>query len=180
MLRRGDVLDLSPIGAVFHVRKTAEDTDGRSFEMEWELAPHSGGTPVHIHPHATESYEVIEGELDLYVNGTWRRLSAGAKVSVDAGIAHTFRNPTAATVRVYNSHAPAMRFGEYFEGLHRIVSSGAISAERMTPKAILYLSLLMTSFESEIRSVKPPYAVMKVFSLVARLLGYQVPTRESV
>src|SRR3990170_3700266 len=134
MHRTRDVLDLSPIGAIFHIRKTAKETEGRSFEMEWELAPHSGGTPVHIHPHATESYEVLEGELELYVDGTWRRLSAGENASVDAGIAHTFRNPTGATVRVYNTHAPAMRFGEYFEGLHQVVNSGAISAGRMTPK----------------------------------------------
>lgn len=40
---------------------------------------------------------------------------------------------------MYNTHAPAMEFGEYFEGLHRIVSSGAVRAGRITPKAILYL-----------------------------------------
>ncbi len=59
MLRSGDVLDLTPVGAIFHIRKTAGETQGGSFEMEWELAPHTGGTPVHIHPHATESYEVL-------------------------------------------------------------------------------------------------------------------------
>ena len=53
MPHAGDVLDLSPIGAVFHVKKTSAETQGRSFEMEWELLPNSGGTPVHIHPRAT-------------------------------------------------------------------------------------------------------------------------------
>lgn len=67
MPHTGDVLDLSPIGAIFSVRKTAEETQGRSFEMEWELFLRSGGTPVHVHPHATESYEVLAGELELYV-----------------------------------------------------------------------------------------------------------------
>ena len=64
MLHAGDVLDLSPIGAIFQVRKTSQQTQGRSFEMEWKLSPNTGGTPVHIHPHATESYEVLAGELD--------------------------------------------------------------------------------------------------------------------
>jgi mannose-6-phosphate isomerase-like protein (cupin superfamily) len=174
MPEAGDILDLSPIGAIFHIKKTAAETQGRSFEMEWELAPQTGGTPIHIHPHATESYEVIEGELDLYVDGTWRTLSAGEKAAVDPGVAHTFRNASNAPTRVYNTHAPAMKFGEYFEGLHRIVRSGAISAGRITPKAILYMSVLMTSFKDEIRTVNPPHAVTRVFALVGRLMGYRM------
>ena len=179
MPRAGDVLDLSPIGAVFHVRKTAEETQGRSFEMEWELFPASGGTPVHVHPHATESYEVLEGELDLYVDGAWKRLGAGESASVAPGAPHTFRNATEAPVRVYNTHAPAMRYGAYFGALHRVVSSGAVTPGRMTPKAVLYLALVMTSFEEEIRSVKPPHAVMRLLALVARSLGYRVPPARS-
>jgi mannose-6-phosphate isomerase-like protein (cupin superfamily) len=175
MPHAGDVFDLSPIGAIFHVRKTAEETDGRSFEMEWELFPRSGGTPVHVHPHATESYEVLTGELDLYVDGVWKRLVAGQKAAVDPGVPHTFRNPTDAPVRVYNTHAPAMKYGEYFEGLHRVVSSGAVAPGRMSLKAVMYLSMLMTSFTEEIRSVKPPHAVMSLFALIARSLGYRVP-----
>ena len=175
MPRAGDVLDLSPIGAIFHVKKTSKETQGRSFEMVWELFPHTGGTPVHVHPHATESYEVLAGELDLYVDGTWRRVSAGEKASVDPGIPHTFRNASDAPAHVYNTHAPAMRYGEYFEGIHRIVSSGAVPAGRMTLKAILYLSVLMTSYEEEIRSVKPPHALMRILALVASSLGFRVP-----
>jgi quercetin dioxygenase-like cupin family protein len=175
MPHAGDVLDLSPIGAIFHVRKTAADTHGRSFEMEWELFPRSGGTPVHVHPHATESYEVLAGELDLYVDGVWKRLVAGQAASVGPGVPHTFRNATDASVRVYNTHAPAMKYGEYFEGLHRVVSSGAVAPGRMSLKAVLYLSMLMTSFQDEIRSVKPPQAVMRILAFLARSLGYRVP-----
>lgn len=174
MVRAGDVLDLGPLGTTFHIKKTAAETEGGSFEMEWELAPRTGGTPIHVHPHATESYEVLEGEFDVYVDGAWRTLSAGDRVVVDPGVAHTFRNASDAPVRVYNTHAPAMRFGEYFEGLHRIANSGAISSQRITPRAILYLSVLMTSFKEEIRSVSPPDAAMKVFALIGRLIGYRI------
>ena len=175
MPRAGDVLDLSPIGAVFHIRKTAEETQGRSFEMEWELFPSSGGTPVHVHPHATESYEVLTGELDLYVDGAWKRLVAGQSVSVSPGVPHTFRNGTDVPVRVYNTHAPAMKYGEYFEGLHRVLSSGVVSRGRMTLKAVMYLSMLMTSYNEEIQSVKPPQVVMRTLAWVGRRLGYRIP-----
>lgn len=174
MLQAGDILDLTPIGAIFRIRKTSADTQGASFEMEWELAPHTGGTPIHIHPHATESYEVLEGELDVYVAGTWRTLSAGEEVSVPAGVAHTFRNASDSPARVYNTHAPALQFGEYFEGLHRVVNTGAIRDGRITARAILHLSVLMTSFRDEIRSVRPPHAVMSVMALAGKVLGYRI------
>lgn len=173
MVRAGDVLDLGPLGAIFHIRKTAADTQGRSLEMEWELAPRSGGTPIHVHPHATESYEVLDGKFDVYVDGAWRTLSAGARIVVNPGVPHTFRNASDVLARVYNTHAPAMRFGEYFEGLHRIANSGTITSQRITPRAILYLSVLMISFKDEIRSVSPPYAAMKVLAMIGRLLGYR-------
>jgi quercetin dioxygenase-like cupin family protein len=173
--KAGDVLDHGPIGATFHVRKTAEDTNGRSLEMEWVLSPRSGGTPIHIHPSATESYEVLEGELELYVDGKWKRLSVGENASVGPGVPHTFRYPRDTRARIYNTHAPAMRFGEYFESIHRVVTSGAVRPNRMTPKAVLYLSMLMISFDDEIRSVRPPQLVMKFLASVARLLGYRIP-----
>ena len=174
MKRAGDVLDLSPIGAIFYIKKTAVETQGGSFEMEWELNPRSGGTPIHVHPHATESYEVLEGELDLYVNGTWRTLSTGEKASVNPGVAHTFRNASDSSARVYNTHAPALRYGEYFETLHRVVQSGVVRDGRIGLKGILYMSLLMSSFEDEIRSVSPPHAAMTVLALVGKLLGFRL------
>jgi quercetin dioxygenase-like cupin family protein len=174
MLQPGDVLDLGPLGMSFHIKKTAAETDGRSLEMEWELSPRTGGTPIHVHPSATESYEVVEGAFDVYVDGVWRTLSKGDRVVIAPGVAHTFRNASDTPVRVYNSHVPAMRFGEYFEGLYRIANSGTISSQRMTASAILYLSVLMINFKDEIRSVSPPYSAMKVLASVARLLGYRV------
>lgn len=171
----GDVLDLSPIGALFHVRKTGRETDGQSLEMEWVLAPHSAGTPIHIHPSATESYEVLEGKLDVYIDGTWTTLSSGQSASVNPGVPHTFRNAADTPTRVYNTHSPAMQFEEYFGSIDRVVRGGVVPSDRMTLKTILYLSLLMTSYEAEIRSVRPPQAVMKGLAAFARVLGLRVP-----
>jgi mannose-6-phosphate isomerase-like protein (cupin superfamily) len=173
MLRAGDVLDMTPIGAVFRIKKTGAETDGRSFEMEWELAPETGGTPVHIHPHALESYEVLAGELDVFIDRTWRRLTGGEKIVVDPGVPHTFRNAGRAAARVHNVHEPAMKFDEYFEGLHRIVNSGAIRQGKVTPKALLHLSVLMASFKDEIRSVRPPDTVIRILAMFGRLVGYR-------
>jgi quercetin dioxygenase-like cupin family protein len=177
-IQSGDRLDLSPIGAIFRVVRTSEDTNGEALEMEWELAPHASGTPVHIHPQATESYDVIEGQLDVLIDGTWRTLSVGESAAVPPGIPHTFRNPNGSVSRVRNVHAPAMRFGEYFGTIHRIVASGSVAHDRMTPKAMLYLAVVMLGFKREIISVRPPHFVIALSAGVAKLLGYERRIRQ--
>ncbi len=179
MIRAGDRLDLSPIGAMFRVIKTGDDTNGRALEMEWELAPMASGTPVHIHPTATESYEVLEGSLDVQINGQWRTIVAGESASVPPGVPHTFRNSAATVSRVHNVHAPAMRFGEYFESIHKIVVSGAIATDRMTPKAMLFLATVMVRFKDEIVSVTPPHFVVVISAALARMLGYDQVKKEN-
>lgn len=114
MLTANQTLDMTRIGIVFHIIKTSADTNGQSLEMEWELLPKADGTPLHIHPAAKESYRVIEGQLEVKINGKWRLLQQGEEITVAEGTSHTFRNPINSVTRVYNTYSPAMRFDEYF------------------------------------------------------------------
>jgi mannose-6-phosphate isomerase-like protein (cupin superfamily) len=177
MLKVGDVLDLGPLGMKFYIKKTAAETNGQSFEMEMELGPHRRAGIIHIHPHALETYEVLQGKFDVYVNGNWKTLSVGEKAVVDQGVPHTFRNAGNETTRVYNMHQPAMRFDQFFEAMYKLANSGVSSSRQRRPrtfKAILYASVLYTSYPDEIQSVRPPNAMMQVFGFVGRLLGYKV------
>jgi quercetin dioxygenase-like cupin family protein len=173
MVTAGDTLDLGPIGATFHITKTAADTDGRALEMEWELAPRSSGTPVHIHPAATETYEVREGLFDVYVDGVWRTLRAGERITVPVGVPHTFRNASDGVTRVFNAHEPAMDFGTFFGRMGRMVADGSVPADRMTLRTKLHLAIVMASHEDEIRSVSPPHGLMRALAVVGRMLGYR-------
>ncbi len=177
MLKVGDVLDLGPLGLKFYIRKTAAETNGQSFEMDMELVPQTTAGIIHIHPHAIESYEVLQGKFDVYINGDWKTLLVGEKAVVNKGVPHTFRNSSNETSRVYNTHQPAMRFDQFFEALYRLANSGVSNSRQRrqrTFKAILYVSVVYTSYKDEIQSVRPPYAVMQVLGFVGRLLGYRV------
>jgi mannose-6-phosphate isomerase-like protein (cupin superfamily) len=172
MLKSGDVLDLGPLGTKFIIKRTPSESGGQTFDMEWELAPRTGGTPLHVHPHATETYEILEGSLDVNVNGTWKTLRKGDRQTVEPGVPHTFRNASDAITRVYNTHQPAMKLDQYLVELDRIANSGVIHPNRMTLPAILSLAVLISSHEDEIRSVQPPHFLMRAFALVGRTLGY--------
>jgi mannose-6-phosphate isomerase-like protein (cupin superfamily) len=174
LLKVGDVLDFGPLGMKFYIKKTAAETNGQSFEMEMELGPQRRAGIIHIHPHALETYEVLQGKFDVYVNGNWQTLSVSEKMAVEKGVPHTFRNASNETTRIYNIHQPAMRFDQFFEGLYKLTNSGVSKSNQMSFKAILYLSLVYTSYQDEIQSVSPPNAIMQVFAFIGRLLGYKV------
>ena len=174
MLKVGDVLDLGIPGQKFIIKKTTVETSGQSLEMEWELEPQTSGPPIHLHPHATESYEVLQGKFDVYVNGGWMTLSVGEKVTIEKGVLHTYRNASHETTRLYNTHQPALKFDKYFEGLDTLTKRGVFKSNQMTFKAILYLSVLMTKHKDETRLASPPYAITQVFGFIGRLLGYKV------
>ena len=172
MLQTGDVLDLTPLGGKFIVRKTGQETGGKSFDMEMVLNPQSGGPPVHTHPNATETYEVLEGELDIYVSGKWTTLKAGDRAAAEPGVPHTYRSATDEITRVYNTHQPALDYADYFEQMAELVTLGIVDSERLSFKALLHLSILITSYPNEVFSIKPPAAIMRLLAAMGRMLGY--------
>lgn len=177
MATQQETLDLSPIGVRFFVKKTAQDTDGESLEMEWELFPESGGTPVHIHPHASETYRVLSGELEVLANKNWIRLKQGEEFTVEKGIPHTFRNPTDHVVRVYNIHRPAMHFYDYFKGLYQIIyklSDNGKKKVKVNFNTATHLSMLMKKYDQEIVSVNPPSTVVSALNFIGKLRGIKV------
>lgn len=145
--------------------------------MDIELDPQAPAGIIHIHPHAIESYEVLQGKFDMYINGDWKTISVGEKATVDKRVPHTFRNASNETTRVYNIHQPAMRFDQFFEGLYKLANSGVSNSRQRNPrtfKTLLYVSVLYTNYKDEIQSVHPPYALMQVLGFVGRLFGYKV------
>lgn len=164
-------LDCTELGMAMTIVRTSQDTDGKSFEMEWTLSPNSGGTPVHIHPFAIETYEILNGELEVFKKDKWITARAGEKVTIEKGEPHTFKNTSDEFVRVYNTHQPAMEFESFFRGLHKFAKSGLVKGGQMNFKAIVGVSTLWTNYSKEIVSVKPPSFIMHVLAVYGRLVG---------
>lgn len=61
MASKNQLLDMTPIGMIFKVLKSATDTDGKSLDLHWELLPKCNTVKpmIHIHPHAIETKNVI-------------------------------------------------------------------------------------------------------------------------
>jgi quercetin dioxygenase-like cupin family protein len=177
MLHTNQILDMTPIGMIFRIAKTPGDTAGSSLEMEWTLLPRADGTPIHTHPTAKETYTVLEGELEINIRGKWQRLQPGQTATVPEGTPHTFRNPCDRPARVYNSHSPALRFDEYFEGLNATIdklSKGSRQPLKMNLNTATHLSMLMKKYSKEIVPVNPPGFIVSLLNASGKIRRIKV------
>jgi hypothetical protein len=79
-------LDFRPgMGMWWEITRSTKDTSGELFEATNWIEPRMPGPPVHVHPTAEESYEVIDGALEVFMNGHWSAVHAGEKATVAAG-----------------------------------------------------------------------------------------------
>lgn len=176
MATKNQVLDMSPVGMIFTVLKSSEDTNGNSLDLHWQLLPgcNMKDPLVHVHPHAIETYEVLEGEMEFYIGDKWIKAVAGDKLAVPEGVTHCFRNPSDALVTVYNTHQPALRMENYFEDVCKVLDKLTGNRARdlkMDLRTKLYMSVLMNNYRQEIIAKKPPDIAIKILGMVSKILG---------
>ena len=159
-----------PDGSVYILRRASADTGGEYVEMEFVLPSGCVPPPPHIHRQQVEEYEVLEGQFDVVIDGTWRTLGPGDRASVPVGALHTFRTRSGHQVRVRNFHRPAMRFEDFIERTCTTLREAGITRKR-DPRIALYLSKVMLDFDETLapgrRRERLP---MKALARIARLL----------
>jgi mannose-6-phosphate isomerase-like protein (cupin superfamily) len=170
------ILDMTPLGMKFTVLKNALETDGKSLDLHWELLPgcNMKDPLVHTHPHAIETYEILEGEMDFFVKDKWITAHKGDKITVPVGVTHAFRNPTDKIVKVYNTHQPALNMENYFEDVCKVldkVTKNRTQPFQMNLKTKLYLGLLMNQYRNDIIAKEPPDFAIKILGKMAKWMG---------
>jgi mannose-6-phosphate isomerase-like protein (cupin superfamily) len=176
MALANQLLDMSPIGMRFTVLKTAADTAGKSLDLHWDLLPgcNMKDPLIHTHPHAIETYDILEGEMEFFIKDKWITAREGDKLSVPVGVVHGFRNPTSNIVKVFNTHQPAFRMENYFEDVVKILdklTDNRAKEFKMNLRTKLYMSVLMNNYRNEIIAKSPPDAAIKVLGVVSKVLG---------
>lgn len=169
-------LDFRPgMGMWWEVTRSTDDTSGELFEATNWIEPRMPGPPVHVHPTAEESYDVVEGALEVFMHGQWSPVRAGEKATVPAGVPHSVRNASDEPARIVNIHQPAQRFESFFREMHRLIHEGKI--RRLPPKdprSAIYAAMLFESYPDEIRVVKPPEQVFRALAMIGRALRFRL------
>jgi quercetin dioxygenase-like cupin family protein len=114
-----------------------EKTGGTLAVIEAALAPHSGGTPLHVNTLEDENYCMIEGTLTFRLGERTLDAPAGAFVHIPKGVVHTHWHATAAPVRLLGFPAPA-GFEMFFADLADLVASMPPGPPDMSRMAAVY------------------------------------------
>ena len=166
------VLDLRSVFGIL-AKVTTPDTVKNGEYVEMDCTLDSGGsTIIHTHPQQEESYQVLQGALEVFLDGHWRVVEAGESLTVPQGAVHGFRNTSGAPARFINVHRPALAFQENLEMLDRLIRAGKIRGMKDL-RSLIYMSMASIKHSPSI-AVKPPHWLVIGMAFVGRRLGYKL------
>lgn len=144
---------------------TSAESEGKLLEMIsiWEPG---GAKPVeHYHPQQDEYFNIIEGQLNISLNGRQITLSKGESLQISRNMVHAMWNGSNQRVVARWSVYPALDTEYLLE-----TGAGLAADNEVSPKGtpgILYSALLLTKYKREFRITKPSYLVQRIiFSLL--------------
>lgn len=95
---------------------TPHDSSGDFDLMVAETPAKVQGPPPHLHHSFKESFLIIEGEMEFFVNGEIKVLKAGESIDIPPNTLHTFSNKSDKLCKWVNIHSPK-GFRSFFEEL---------------------------------------------------------------
>jgi quercetin dioxygenase-like cupin family protein len=81
--------------------------------FEFEMAAEMDGAGPHFHKQHVDTFYILEGEIEMTVDGETVHAHSGDLVHVEPGVVHAFTNSSRERARFLNMHTPGMRFDEY-------------------------------------------------------------------
>jgi quercetin dioxygenase-like cupin family protein len=159
----------------WEITRSTEGSSGEVFESTNWIGPRMPGPPTHVHPDSEESFEVIEGSLDVCMDGEWTTWGPGSTAVVAAGVPHTLRNASNKPAKTITRIRPAGRSEALFRDMNRLIHEGKI--KRLPPKeprSAIYAAMLFDRYRDEIRVTGPLNGVFKGLTLVGRALRFKL------
>lgn len=154
---------------------TAAETDGEYLRALGITPPGAQGPPEHFHPNYDEHFEVVEGEFVVEINGEPRVFQAGENLTVDAGVAHTFRNESDSYASFIVESRPAGRLDDVVQLLFGLAHDGKLPASGQP--SFWQAMVMADEMGDDTVFTSPPPVVQSVmaavFGSVGRALGYR-------
>ena len=122
--------------------------------------------PMHLHPSQEERFEVLEGEINVLLDGEERVIRPGDTLTVPARTPHQMW--ATAPARQRWETRPALNTERFFETMWGMQQDGKLEGDAQRAK--LQMALTMRHFRREIRVTNPsPVAQAVLFPLFGAL-----------
>ena len=110
-----DSVSWNILGQVYTPKQMTDDS------FSWHATfPEESIVPPHVHPHQDEYIYVLEGRIDLILDGKTTSASVGDLVRMPRGIPHAFFNNSGAPVQALFWAAPAGKLVELYRRIHNM------------------------------------------------------------
>ena len=140
--------------------------------VEAVYGPGGKPPPKHLHPHQSETFEMLAGTLRFRLGSVEDDLEAGDEIDVPAGVAHQVWNPHEAEARVRWRTTPAGRTADWFRAVDRLRRE----AGDREPSALAFATLLSEFRDCFRLAVGPDPVVGPVIAglgAIGRLRGHR-------
>jgi len=155
--------------------KTSAETDGELVLIETTVAPKGFVAAEHVHPHQSERFEILEGEVEFRLDGEHVIARAGDVVTVEPGAPHQFRNLREEEVRFRTEVRPALAFEAFLETMFGLAADGKTNAKGIPNP--FRLAVIMDEHFDLVRLPSPPAWVQRTGlafgAPIGKLLGYE-------
>ncbi|MDZ5663673.1 cupin domain-containing protein [Nocardioides sp. S-58] len=140
------------------VRRTPSD-EHPGLIADLYAAPGAAVVGEHTHPHSTESFTVVRGELRMTLDGEERAVEPGRRVVIPPGTPHDWWNAGTETAYVILEVDPGARFEAMIRNLFGLASDGR--TDDTGRPSLLQSALLGREFDDVIRFTSPPRAIQR-------------------
>ncbi|WP_399681302.1 cupin domain-containing protein [Xenophilus sp.] len=109
------------LGQVYVPKQMTDDS------FAWHATfPEETFVPPHVHPEQDEYIYVLDGRIDLLLDGRTSSASAGDLVRMPRGLPHAFFNNSGKPVTALFWAAPAGRLVELYQRIHNMASPAEV------------------------------------------------------
>ena len=175
MIRKGDRLENPVTGEVLIFHRTSRDTNGEAVLVETIVRPGGFVAEAHVHPHQTERFEVLEGQVGLRVGRDEHLAGPGDVVTVAPATRHRFWNAGDDQARFLCEVRPALGFESLIETMFTLAAEGKTNRKGL-PNPLRLAVIARAHFET-VRLPFPPAwlqrAALAVGAPLGRLAGYR-------
>ncbi|HEX8084671.1 MAG TPA: SRPBCC family protein [Solirubrobacteraceae bacterium] len=157
-----DVLEIGPAGVRVELRRTGEETGGELLEFDVVGRVRGFLAEPHVHARQTERLEVIEGSLELQVNGRTHLLRPGESMEVPPGVAHRQRTGDGGEGRIRIQVRPAGSTRQFLERVAEMAATGGLT-KRGYPRPVAGAKMVR-DFGDEGHAARPSLRTQKAIA----------------
>jgi quercetin dioxygenase-like cupin family protein len=179
MAGKGQTISNAETGEIYEFLETASDTGGAYVKMKATITRKGELVPNHFHTRQDESFEVLSGQLTIWLNGKTTVLRAGDKLTLPKHIPHNHFNNEDMPVTYIHTVGPALDFEHLIESLTGLAIDGKSRNGRYgMMQALVFLRYL----DSKTYVAAIPMGLQKILmhtvAPVGRLFGWRAVYRK--